>query len=434
MHGWELAVLAGIVVAYAAVSGRLARSPLTPAVFFVTAGLLAGGEVLGWIDLETDGSAVRLLAEATLTLVLFADASRIDFGALRQEYAVPARLLGIGLPLTILLGALFAVGLIGELTLAEAAVLAIVLAPTDAALGQAVVTDSRLPSRIRQGLHVESGLNDGICVPLLFIAIAVAEAEAGTVSNLHAVELVLEEIGYGVLGGVVAGAVGAVLVRFGMRRGLIEPVWLQILTVGTAALAYGLAAPIGGSGFIAAFVGGFVFGLLRRHAGGEVTYFLDESGELLNGVTFVVFGAAILGAALADITWEAVVYAVLSLTVIRMLPVFAALVGTGARRPTLAFTGWFGPRGLASIVFGVILVEDADLPHTEPILLAIALTIGLSVFAHGLSAQPLTERYVRWYRSHPRDRLPSMESKPAPEHRWRWPGRSRLLSREGSSR
>jgi sodium/hydrogen antiporter len=421
VHGWELAVIAAVVVAYAAVSGRLARSPVTPAIFFVTAGLLAGSELLGWIELDADGSAVRLLAEATLTLVLFADASRIDFGALRQEYAVPLRLLGIGLPLTIVLGALLAAGLIGELSLAEAAILAIVLAPTDAALGQAVVTDPRLPSRIRQGLNVESGLNDGICVPLLFIAIAVAEAEAGTASNLGAVELVLEQIGYGILGGVVAGALGAWIVRSGTRRKLIEPAWIQILTVGTAALAYGLAAPIGGSGFIAAFVGGFVFGLVRRSSGGEVTYFLDEAGELLNGVTFIVFGAVILGAALLDVTWEAAVYAVLSLTVIRMLPVALSLIGTGARRPTVAYTGWFGPRGLASIVFGVILVEDADLPHTEPILLAIALTIGLSVFAHGLSAQPLTERYVGWYRSHPKDRLPTMESKPAPEHRWRWP-------------
>jgi sodium/hydrogen antiporter len=177
---------------------------------------------------------------------------------------------------------------------------------------------------------------------------------------------------------------------------------VQILTVGTAALAYGLAVPIGGSGFIAAFVGGFVFGIVRRGSGGEVSHLLDEGGQFLNGVTFVVFGAAILGSALANATWEAVVYAVLSLTVIRMLPVAVSLLGSRARPPTIAFLGWFGPRGLASIVFGVIVVEEAELPHTEPILLAASLTIGLSVFAHGLSAQPLTRRYAEWYRSHPR--------------------------------
>lgn len=198
---------------------------------------------------------------------------------------------------------------------------------------------------------------------------------------------------------------------------------MQILTVGTAALAYGLVVPIGGSGFIAAFVGGFVFGIVRRGSGGEVSHLLDEGGQFLNGVTFVVFGAAILGTALVNATWKAAVYAVLSLTVIRMLPVAVSLIGSRARPPTVAFLGWFGPRGLASIVFGVIVVEDAELPHTEPILLAAALTIGLSVFAHGLSAQPLTRRYAEWYRSHSHDRLPTMESAPASEHRWRWPSR-----------
>jgi len=418
VHSWSLAILAGVLVAFGTVSRRLHGTVITPAIFFVTAGLIAGSEVLGWFDLEVESTPIRLLAEATLTLVLFADASRIELGPLRREYAMPARLLGIGLPLTIVLGAAFAVGLINELTLAEAVILAIVLAPTDAALGQAVVTDRRLPSRIRQGLNVESGLNDGICVPLLFIALAVAEAEAGTVTDTHAVELVLEAIGYGILGGVIAGALGAMLVRLATRRGLIEPVWLQILTVGSAALAYGLAAPLGGSGFIAAFVGGFVFGALRRRAGGEVTHLLDQSGELLNGATFIVFGAVILGPALADLTWQVALYAVLSLTVVRMLPVAVALIGTRARPPTVAYLGWFGPRGLASIVFAVILVEDADLPHTQPILLAIVFAIGLSVFAHGISAQPLTDRYARWYKAHPRP--PSMESVATHEHPVRW--------------
>jgi NhaP-type Na+/H+ or K+/H+ antiporter len=429
MESWSLAVIAGLVVAFAALSRRLEHTVVTAAIFFVTGGLLAGSEVLGWIDLQVESGSIRLLAEATLTLVLFADASRIELAALRREYAVPVRLLGIGLPLTIVAGAALASGIFDELTLAEAFVLAIVLAPTDAALGQAVVTDRRLPSRIRQGLNVESGLNDGICVPLLFIALAIAEAEEGAISGGHAVTLVVEEIGYGVLGGVVAGAVGAVLVRLCISRGLIEPAWVQILTVGSAALAYGLAAPLGGSGFIAAFVGGFVFGALRRGAGGEVTHLLDEGGELLNGVTFVVFGALILGPALAALTWEAALYAVLSLTVVRMLPVAVSLIGTRARPPTVGYVGWFGPRGLASIVFAVILVEEADLAHTEPILLAIFVAIGLSVYAHGISARPLTDRYARWYEAHPHP--PVMESVPAAEQRPRWTRQASGLRHRG---
>jgi NhaP-type Na+/H+ or K+/H+ antiporter len=417
MEGWSLALIAAVVVAYAAVSRRLHDSIVSPALFFTAAGLVFGTDALGWIELDVGGESIRLLAEATLTLVLFADASRIDLPALRREIGVPVRLLGIGLPLTIGLGALLAWPLLGALTAVEAVVLAVMLAPTDAALGKAVVTEPRLPSRIRQGLNVESGLNDGICVPLLLIALAVAETEEGAVTAGSAVTIVAEEIGYGVVGGVAAGAVGALVLREASRRRFVGRVWIQILTVGLAALAYGIAAPLGGSGFIAAFVGGLVFGWLRHDAGGDVDELLEESGELLNSVTFIVFGAVILGTALTSATWQTALYAVLSLSVVRMVPVVVAMLGTGARRPTVAFLGWFGPRGLASIVFAVIVVDEADLLHTNLILLATALTIGLSVLAHGVSAPLLTSRYVRWYEAHPRP--PSMESVDVPEQRVR---------------
>jgi NhaP-type Na+/H+ or K+/H+ antiporter len=302
---------------------------------------------------------------------------------------------------------------------AEAAVLAIVLACTDAALGQAVVTDDRIPSRVRQGLNVESGLNDGLCVPLFFIAIAFAEAEAGTTTDHSAATLVFEQIGYGLIGGVLAGIAGALALRFATRHHLIEPHWLQILTVASALLAAGIASGLGGSIFIAAFTGGFVFGVLRHDAGGDVSRLLDAGGEFFDAVTFVVFGAVVVGPLLDELTWQVALYAMLSLTVVRMLPVALAMLGSGARRPTVAFLGWFGPRGLASIVFAVILLDDADLPHERTLLLAIAAPVALSVYAHGLSARPLTERYVRWWSSHPHDAQPPMESVPAAEHRAR---------------
>jgi sodium/hydrogen antiporter len=408
------------LLAFSAVSGRVERSVVTPAIFFTSVGLLAG-PVFGLIDLRIGGEPVKLLAEATLTLVLFADASRISFRALRNEFAVPARLLGIGLPLTIAAGTLVGVDVLPGVSLAEALVLSIMLACTDAALGQAVVTDERIPSRIRQGLNVESGLNDGICVPLFFIALALAEAEEGTATAHAAAHLVLEEIGYGLVAGVAAGVLGALALRIAARRSLVEPHWLQILTVATALLAAGIATGFGGSIFIAAFTGGFLFGVVGRDGGSDVSYLVDEGGELLNAVTFIIFGAAILGPALDDFGWEVIAYAVLSLTVVRMLPVALALFGTGARRPTLAFVGWFGPRGLATIVFAVILIDESSLPHERTLLLAVVATIGISVFAHGLSARPLTDRYVRWYASHPREELPPMESVPAATHRWRKP-------------
>jgi NhaP-type Na+/H+ or K+/H+ antiporter len=420
---WALATVAALLIGYATVSRRLERLNVSGAMFFTTAGLIAG-PVLGLIDLEVEGEQVKLLAEITLTLVLFADASRISLRALHHEYAVPLRLLGIGLPLTIAAGALIGAAVVPGIGLAEALVLAIVLACTDAALGQAVVSDERVPSRVRQGLNVESGLNDGLCVPLFFIAIAIAEADAGTESSHAAFQLVYEQIGYGLAGGVAAGLLGAIALRAATRRRSIEPHWLQILSVASALFAAGIAEALGGSIFIAAFTGGFVFGALRRGTGGEVTYLVDEGGEVFNAVTFIVFGAVILGSVLDEVTWQIGLYAILSLTVARMLPVALAMLGTGARGPTVAFLGWFGPRGLASIVFAVILIDDTALPQLDTLLLAITVTIGVSVYAHGLTARPLTERYVRWWNSHPRDGLPAMESVPAEEHRLRVPDRS----------
>jgi sodium/hydrogen antiporter len=420
---WALATIAAVLIGYATVSRRLERLNVSGAMFFTTAGLLVG-PVLGLLDLQVGGEQVKLLAEITLTLVLFADASRISLRALHREYSVPLRLLGIGLPLTIVAGALVGAAVIPGVSFAEALVLAIVLACTDAALGQAVVSDERIPSRIRQGLNVESGLNDGLCVPLFFIAIAIAETDAGTASGQSAAQLVFEQIGYGLVGGVVAGALGGITLQVAARRRLIEPHWLQILSVSAALLAAGVASALGGSIFIAAFTGGFLFGALRRDTGGEVTSLVDEGGELFNAVTFIVFGAVILGPLLDEVTWQIGLYAVLSLTVVRMLPVALAMLGTGARRPTVAFLGWFGPRGLASIVFAVILIDDTKLPHLHTLLLAITVTIALSVYAHGLTARPLTERYARWWKTHPRDALPTMESVPAEEHRLRVPSRA----------
>ena len=390
---------------------------ITAALVFVSGGILASGEVLGWLDPTIESSTVRWVAEATLTIVLFADASRIDLAALRREYVVPLRLLAIGLPLTIVAGALAGVAVLGELVLIEAVLLAIVLAPTDAALGQAVVTDRRVPSRIRQGLNVESGLNDGICVPMLLVAIAIAEAEEGATGGGEALRLLLEEIGYGCVGGVLAGLAAAAVLRVGLPRGLVDPIWVQAVPVAGAALAYGLAVWMHGSGFIAAFVGGAVFGAVRREVGGEVSIFLEQAGSLLGAVTFILFGAVMLAPMLDDLTAAIVLYALLSLTVVRMVPVALAMLGSGARRPTVAFLGWFGPRGLASIVFAVILVENANLANESVLLNTIFLTIGLSVLLHGLTATPLAARYASWFATHPRDAIPDFESAPAPTQR-----------------
>ena len=413
MSGSGLVAIAGLVLAYAAVSQRLAGTMVTAAMVFVAGGMLVSSDALGWLDPTIGNETVRRIAEATLTVVLFSDASRIDIRALRRDFVLPVRLLAIGLPLTIVAGAVAGITVLGDLPLIEAVLLAIVLAPTDAALGQAVVTDPRVPARVRQGLNIESGLNDGICVPLLLIAIGIAEAEDGAIGHGAAVRLVLEEIGYGCLGGVLAGLAAALVVTVGVRRRLIDATWLQVVPVAGAALAYALAVWMGGSGFIAAFVGGAVFGSLRRDVGGEVTRFLEQTGGVLGAVTFILFGAVMLVPILDDLTVAVVVYALVSLTVVRVIPVALAMLGTGARRPTVAFLGWFGPRGLASIVFAVILVEEAHLTHASVLVTTIFFTIGLSVLLHGLTAAPLAARYAIWFAAHPRDAAPAFESTPA---------------------
>ena len=403
-------LVSGALLGVAAISRRLVGTPITPAILFVGFGLLVGPKALDGIDLSSTDAAVRLLAEATLALVLFCDASRIDLGQLRRSVGVPLRLLGVGLPLTILLGAAVAAVLLGDLTAAEALILGIVLAPTDAALGQAVVTEPRVPQRIRQGLNVESGLNDGICVPLLFAAVALADLESNISGGRSTGTLLLEEIGYGVLGGAVAGVVIALIVRNAGRRGLIADPWRPVIPAAGAGLAYGIAAALGGSGFIAAFVAGVVFRLVLGRDPAQLNRLAEEVGDVLSGVTFILFGAILLGPTLTALSWRLILYAVLSLTLVRMIPVVIAMWGTHAGRPTLGFLGWFGPRGLASIVFAVIVVEESRLPHEHVIVLAVYLTVGLSVLAHGLTAAPLADRYATWYEAHPREERPTMES------------------------
>jgi sodium/hydrogen antiporter len=410
---WSLAIAALALLGVAAVSRLLSGTPVTPTMLLVAVGLLVGPQLLDGVDLSSRSSAVRALAEATLTLVLFSDASRVGLHQLRRGVGVPLRLLGLGLPLTIALGALAAAVVFDQLTVAEALVLGVILAPTDAALGEAVVADPRIPARIRQGLNVESGLNDGICVPLLFAAVAAADVESHIAGGRSAVQLLLEEIGYGALAGILAGALIAAIVVYAGRRDLIAGPWRQVIPAAGAALAYGIATPLDGSGFIAAFTAGIVFRALLRRDPAEMNRLTEEVGDVLSGITFLLFGAILLEPALTELSWQLVLYAVLSLTIVRMVPVATAMLGSRVRLPTLGFLGWFGPRGLASIVFALIVVAESELPHQQLIVLAVYLTVGLSVFAHGLSAAPLAGRYARWYESHPRGMAPPMESAPA---------------------
>jgi NhaP-type Na+/H+ or K+/H+ antiporter len=395
----DLAILAAAGMLYAVASGWLSRTIFTSAIVFLTAGIVLGDAVLGWFSIDADGAALRLIAEVTLSLVLFADASKIDLRVLRHELAVPVRLLGIGLPLTIAAGTAAALVVVPGLIPIEAVLLAIAVAPTDAALGAAVVADERVPSRIRQGLNVESGLNDGLCVPLVLIALAFVASEGG--GGTDPIRLVLEEIGFGVVGGIVAGGVGAVALRVAQRRDWIARAWAPVVPVAIVGLAYGLASMFHGSGLIAAFTAGLTFGTIASAREEVAAELVETLGSAASAVTFFAFGASVVPLMLQDMSWEPFVFAVLALTVARMLPVAIALAGLRARLPTVAFVGWFGPRGLASIVFAVLIVQGDPIPSLHLILMTITATIILSVYAHGVTALPLTDRYVAWRQAHP---------------------------------
>jgi NhaP-type Na+/H+ or K+/H+ antiporter len=293
--------------------------------------------------------------------------------------------------LTILLGFGVGVLLVDNLSLLTIALLATMLAPTDAALGKAVVTNQSVPDEMRQGLNVESGLNDGICVPILFVFLALALDKAGEAGPWTlAIKLVVEEIGIGLAVGLLLSFAAAKLLKTALHRKWLTPTWIQIPVVALALGCFAIAQLLGGSGFIAAFSGGLLFGALAKNERDEFLLAAEGTGDTLALITWVIFGAAVVGQAVGNFSWLILLYAVLSLTVIRMLPVFLVLTGTGINTGGKLFIGWFGPRGLASIVFAVIVVSSA-LPETEsgPVAMTVVCTILLSIIAHGITANPL---------------------------------------------
>lgn len=392
-----LALLTVFVLIYSVVAGAVERSWISGPIVFTLFGLLIGPVGLDLLSLAADRTMIKALAELTLAMVLFTDAAGADLRVLKKTSGLPARLLLIGLPLTIVLGFAGATILADSLSLFAMAVLATMLAPTDAALGKAVVTNKAIPNEIRQGLNVESGLNDGICVPILFLFLALALDKAGDEGPWSlAVKLVIEEIGIGLAVGLVLTFLAVKLLRFARQRHWLTHTWTQIPVVALALGCFAVAQYLGGSGFIAAFSGGLLFGIMDVHLPKEVKeeYLLasEGTGDTLALITWVIFGSAVVGQAIGSFSWEILLYSVLSLTVIRMLPVFLSLAGSGIDTEGKLFIGWFGPRGLASVVFAVMVIESG-LPNSGPLIMTVACTIILSIVAHGITANPWARAY-----------------------------------------
>jgi sodium/hydrogen antiporter len=399
---WTGPAVAAVTAGYALVSRRLATTAVSGPMVFTGFGVALGPAGLGLIDLEHDSGAVLTLVEAALTLVLLTDAMTVRRRDLRVGGFLPGRLLGIGLPLTIGAGWLLAWPLLPGLTAWELALLGTILAPTDAALGRTAVTSPRVPPLVRSGLNVESGLNDGMALP--FFVLFLAGVPGTHASEEGAAGIFWRALVLSTVLGLAVGGIGGWLLGRSRLKGWIGRDWRQVFVLAVAAGSYTLAVVVDGSGFIAAWVAGFAFGVALRRSEAEPLAAEDRVGdlaeqlaELLASLSFLLFGAVLLGPALQHLDWRIVTYAVLSLTVIRMLPVALSLAGSRLSPPTVAYIGWFGPRGLASVVFGLLVVEE-HVPGVQLLGRVIAVTVALSVLLHGASAVLLSERYGAWHR------------------------------------
>ena len=393
MEPTTLAIFAAVFLLYSLVSGRLDGTILTAPLLFAAVGLLLGRAGFDVVEIELEHSVIHTVAELTLILVLFADAARIDLKRVKRDHNLPLRMLGIGLPLTIALGAVVAAWLFPALSMWEAALLAALLAPTDAALGQAVISNPAVPIRIRQAINIESGLNDGIALPAVLMFAALVDATQGTADSRNWIQFGLLQITLGPIVGIALGFVGARLIDRAAGRGWAATPFQGIAILALAGLCYLLSEMVGGNGFIAAFAGGMVFGNTLRHPCTFLFEFMETEGQLLMLITFLVFGVMLLPEGLASVEPMHFLYAGLSLTVIRMLPIAVSLLGSGMRAPSYWFLGWFGPRGLASILFVLLILEQSQVPQRSAILSVTVMTVALSILLHGITAAPFAKAY-----------------------------------------
>jgi NhaP-type Na+/H+ or K+/H+ antiporter len=405
-----LGVFLTLIFLYSLVSKRALKTIITAPIVFTTAGLIMAFSLPELSEVEVKNKTILVIGEITLAVVLFADATRISLSKVRRESQLPGRLLGIGMPLAILAGMLVALLFFTEFSLWEAAILATILAPTDASLGAAVVNSKRVPARIRQALNVESGLNDGLSVPLLMLFVALTRVESPS-EDTSWILYTAQQIGFGLLVGAALGYLASWLLRQADQRRWITKGAQQLALLSLALLSWWLAEKVlHGNGFIAAFTAGAVVRLGFENAREHMIDFNEAWGDLLVYFVFYFFGM-LAAQDLMNISLPIWVYAILSLTLVRMLPVGISMIRSRLHSSSVLFLGWFGPRGLASVVLGLIfLAEKADLPGESLIVMTVVATVLLSVFAHGISSAPAINVYARQVEALPPDALERQET------------------------
>lgn len=385
MEELSYGLIAAFLLLFGLVSSKTQKTFITGPMLFLAFGYLLSGDVFGLLTYR-DPTLINLIANFTLIIVLFSDASRINFALFKKEHDLPRRLLGIGLPLTILLGLLVALAIFPKLPLWQAAVLATILAPTDAALAQAVINSKGVPTRIKEALNVESGLNDGICFPILLLFVSLADETAAVSPAVYWLRFITFQLILGPLVGIGVGYIGGKLVRIAADREWMSVEYQRLSSITLSFMAFCFATGIGGNGFIASFTAGLFFGNVASNTAKPSYHFSETEGKLLILLTFMLFGAILLPKGIDNINWDVLGYALLSLTIIRMIPVAISLIGKKLTWATITYLGWFGPRGVASILYVLLVVGEHNLSEENLIFSVTALTVMLSVFFHGATA------------------------------------------------
>ncbi len=392
-------LIATFLLLFGVISNKIKTTFITGPIIFVFFGYLLSEDVLDLLTYK-EPILINVVANFTLILVLFSDASRINFTLFKAEHDFPRRLLGIGLPLTILLGLLTALVLFSNLPLWEAAVLATILAPTDAALAQAVINSKGVPNRIREALNVESGLNDGICFPILLMFITLADETSAVSPTEYWIKFIIFQLILGPIVGALVGYLGGKLVSFAVKKRWMSEDYQRLSALALSFMAFCFASLVGGNGFIASFTAGLTFGNIARKVSKTSHHFTEAEGELLILLTFMLFGAILVPHGINNMTWDIIGYAFLSLTVVRMLPVYISLIGKKLSLGTITYLGWFGPRGVASILYLLLVVEEHDLGQEDLIFSVTTMTVLISVFLHGMTAVWGANRYISYLTSH----------------------------------
>ncbi|WP_076411910.1 sodium:proton antiporter [Shewanella sp. UCD-KL12] len=394
-------IIALVILLYGYISKALSRLNISGPMMFTGFGLLLSPFGFNITQVEVNAEFVTIIVEIALVLVLFADAALLDLKLLKQSWKIPARLLFIGLPITILAGTYVATLVFPGEPMTYLILLALLLTPTDAALGKAVVSDPKVPKKIRSSINVESGLNDGIVFPIVLTVVAMIVSGLTETQDNSWVGYVVEQIVFGALVGGVVGYLGTKLTMQAVEKNWMESNYQNLIPIALAILSFYLSESLAGNGFIAAFFAGLYAGNTCETTRQHIEDFAETEGELFVLVSFFLFGLAFVPMTLAHISLDVVLYALLSLTVLRMLPVMISLIGAKLDLATMAFIAWFGPRGIASILYVLIVAHElGGIEGFETIYAVVTVTVLMSILAHGLTAQP----FANWYAKNHKER------------------------------